>query len=302
MTGDGRPCSIGENQYSFQIINGFQSSTQSPFNIIPFLIFDGKDNAEELNKFEDLVDYFKTFKNDKKMFENGGIQLIYLSDMKNIFSISKFTGEEFPEDLEINKFEMNEDKSINFLYKKENNEKTEEMIEVSFRTLLEINQNFIQSNNDFLKDCKNYNEDGEESEDESENESEDDELIEDTNDMSDDDNNLDDKFSCHGKCIFCSKSLKFIRNNENGPFKMMHLKNIFNVSVIGFCEVHCDCRIIERLIIKIVGQDEENINKVQDYFIKNKLTRKSWRFKFDDKTESFSCSMIFGGEGIYFNF
>ena len=51
LSGDGRPCSIGKVSYFLVPLAGIQLETQAQINVFPILVYDGKDNWEDLEKY-----------------------------------------------------------------------------------------------------------------------------------------------------------------------------------------------------------------------------------------------------------
>jgi len=104
----------------------------------------------------------------------------------------------------------------------------------------------------------------------------------------------DEKQKKGGFCLCCNLGLNQIQNSEESNTRN-HLVHFFGFSCVSICSTHCECRVMEQLIIKACGQDPSKLKNMEGVFQKYYM-RSSWKFVKKKSADQHKCSMIYGLE------
>jgi len=105
-----------------------------------------------------------------------------------------------------------------------------------------------------------------------------------------------DHTSCARLWMICRQDLLGIKRGEVFH-QRLHPQNVFWVPVkLGFCVLHANCRITERILALICDNNEKFASRVVSWLKEKEVVRERWKFEKEKGSFILKPRMLFGGE------
>jgi len=274
LSGDGRQHREGKVGYYMVPLSSMKLASQSGSSCMPILVYNGKDTKEDVSFFgKKIKDYFEDWSYDEskkciyKTIEGIRVRVIYTGDMVNIWHTcipkawknkGAIIEKEKIVDVQID-IDGLEERGDNSVDEDEQDKEEEEEIERIPDELAEL----AKGNTDVA--AKELQKD------------------KDTNTL-----------NC--RCVICGLDIQGFRTGSTK--QRVQGVSILGAPTLGFCNLHCDCRVQEWVFALAIKTDSRSESKAKQQ-ITNTVTsvaRESWGFITDSKTGKVKSKVLFGGE------